>query len=423
MFDSTISISPPCLASRPSPVSWCLALILAHSWACAPQDMQAQDSGASSTNAPALNFFSLTHIHVYDDGAVPTETQFQALAAPVEQLADTMERHGLRGTFETVPMFATAALRYQGANNILVRLEARGHEIGGHAHQQVDVRNSYQALISAGVKNVKTIGAAAAKLDPTAARMDLAAQAGYLFYTHNASPTDKKGGADWCADFGLGGNTMFNETQNLMHPWRPKSQTNFCAHDNAGRMVYIDSAIPDWWFVDGIADPTVTDSAFAKTKPWLEAALRHVDANQVNVWGIVTHQIGEYTKTYDSPSELAPEGFAALDRYLTYVDALVATGKVKYATVSQIGAQFIQSEARCTKAGGVCDYSGSPSPAVPDAGAGADCNVTRMCPPSAVCCPPGMPCAGACIPDCRVDGGPGCPPFAPVCTPTGMCQP
>lgn len=292
------------------------------------------------TPTAVLDFFYAVHIHVPNDYATPSQTEFNDITTTVSRMADILEAHGARGTFESVFKYAEAALLYQGAaDNILKQLETRGHEVAAHAHNADMFQLGYDALVSAGVQNITTVGGRtvipgdATTFGDT---VELAANVGFTVLTDNWSPTDTFGGADWCSDFGLGGNTMYNETNNIMHPWRP-DYSDICAHNPAGQVVYVDHAIPDW-FIPPNPNP-VGDANFNILKPWFEASLQYVDTQQVNAWGFVSHQT-EYN--YPGTWTVSEDSVAALDRFLTYVDGFVAQGSVRYATARGIAAQLVE---------------------------------------------------------------------------------
>jgi hypothetical protein len=61
-------------------------------------------------------------------------------------------------------------------------------------------------------------------------------------------------------------------------------------------------------------------------------------------------------------------------------------------------------------------------PSAADSGSLMAATCATGCPQSAVCCPSTMPCAGQCVPDCRVVGQ-SCPSMVPICDEeTGLCD-
>jgi hypothetical protein len=79
---------------------------------------------------------------------------------------------------------------------------------------------------------------------------------------------------------------------------------------------------------------------------------------------------------------------------------------------------FIQ---RCVKGtAGTRGSDGGATGGPPAADGGASC-ASSPCAASQVCCPAGQPCAGTCVPDCRL--GSGCPSGLTCDTSTGICKP
>ncbi|MCB9745802.1 MAG: hypothetical protein H6740_24720 [Alphaproteobacteria bacterium] len=72
----------------------------------------------------------------------------------IEAILQVAEARGHRLALRIRHPFAEAALAHEGADNALVRWEARGHEVGLHAHHR-RVRRTWRALRAAGVKRLE----------------------------------------------------------------------------------------------------------------------------------------------------------------------------------------------------------------------------------------------------------------------------
>lgn len=305
-----------------------------------PSELAARFNATNPPPTPPILDFSYTvHIHVPSDAATPSQAEFNDITTTVSGIAGVLQAHGARGTFEAVFKYAEAALLYQGAqNNILKQLEASGHEVAAHAHNGDMFQRGYDALRNAGVQNITTVGGRTGipgNATTFADTVQLAGSVGFTVLTDNWSPTDTFGGATWCSAFGLGGNTAYAATNNLMHPWRPDHlNRDICAHNALGGVVYVDHAIPAWL---SASPPPLSDANFNALHPWFEAALLNLDSQQVNEWGFVSHQT-----EYNSPGSwaLSPDSLAALGGFLTYIDGFVAQGKVRYATAREIADRF-----------------------------------------------------------------------------------
>jgi hypothetical protein len=67
------------------------------------------------------------------------------MIAAIEDIAEVLDKFGVKGTWEILPATATGLCSYQGENRIFHQLIINGHEIGTHAHRIDDIRNVYQA--------------------------------------------------------------------------------------------------------------------------------------------------------------------------------------------------------------------------------------------------------------------------------------
>ena len=136
------------------------------------------------------------------------------------------------------------------------------------------------------------------------------------------------------------GNDMWEQSGNLMYPWRPDHQhQDVCAHSPLGGMVLVDHVSIEWLILpDASGPPDVLGNAhFDQLRGWFDGALQYVEderPEQPAVWGFVTH-IVEYAEGARGEHPPDPEALAALDRFLAYVDARRAEGRVVYVTASE----------------------------------------------------------------------------------------
>lgn len=295
--------------------------------------------GSAQGPSPVLYFFYPIHVHVPRDFELPSRAGYEGIIAVVQTITNVLERHGAKGTFLVVYQNAKAALDYQGAKNMWKQLEERGHEVGVHSHQRSQVAPARETLRAAGVQRLTTV---TAKVNmPPAEALKFFAELGFTVHASNWSPTDEKTGLR-CSDPGQVGNTMYRETQNLMHPWRPDYiNGDVCRHNPGAKLVNVDHVGPGWMNLDGTHADPLTQAHFARLQPWFEAALRNVDEHKINAWGFVTHQFEYVPGGYGA---VAQESLAALDNFLGYVDQYVAQGKVQYATAREIAERFASKE-------------------------------------------------------------------------------
>jgi hypothetical protein len=141
-------------------------------------------------------------------------------------------------------------------------------------------------------------------------------------------------------------------------PWRPTNDPeHFTTHDPDGSVVAIQQHFAEW--EDAIGPGHDTDSqrdeldshAFATLAEEIKEAVRNRVAGAVNYDGFISHE-HQYMDDNDIPgntfpcpfrpwigdhSYLSQDALDALDAFLsTEIDPLVAEGKVRYATMSEI---------------------------------------------------------------------------------------
>jgi hypothetical protein len=110
------------------------------------------------------------------------------------------------------------------------------------------------------------------------------------------------------------------------------------------------------------------------------------------------------------------------DAFLAYIDFLHAkdpTGE-RSRTVSEVVDQNLLPEQSIDQ--GLLSQVRDPCDEQ-DGGVGPGCQQGSDCPADMVCCPPNLPCAGQCLPDCRIPNQT-CPAQFPTCDQaTGLCGP
>ena len=102
--------------------------------------------------------FLFHELHVDDDllEARRDRRTYDQACALVEAILAVPEARGQRVALRLRHHLAQAALRFEGADNALVRWEQRGHEIGAHAHRR-HIRTTRDALVAAGVQRLDAV--------------------------------------------------------------------------------------------------------------------------------------------------------------------------------------------------------------------------------------------------------------------------
>ena len=258
-------------------------------------------------------------------------------------LATAVELHNGLLTVQAQTAFTTSAIRFN--NSILSDFEDSGHEIGLHFHENVHLGNGDE------------------NLSPDVWTAVMREQIGIIHRAGVENPTNYWSGGNLypqvlqaAANAGLSINSDWKNpnTQSTpellmgVHPWRPAGGTNgedvsaFATHDPKGSVIFLPG---------GIVDPV----AFANKnlikqeeglEGWLdvleEALLSSLDAAQsdrVNVFHFTVHP-GEFVGDPNDPYEMLSD---FLD---DVIDPLVASGRVQWATFSQMAEAFEAWEAR-----------------------------------------------------------------------------
>jgi hypothetical protein len=288
--------------------------------------------------AKPLYVFYAIHTHSVGDEMKDRET-FEYASQTVWAIADTLKKHGAKGTFEVVYGFAEGAYQYQGKDNILLKLEKEGHEVGLHSHKIPTNQRVYESVTKAGITPSTASGfLAMAKKDPQeslSSVLEEFAEMGITVGTSNLNPEDdvRNPFGKLCENIIGEDNDMWEITGNLMYPWRPDYiNKNICKHNPNAKILFLDHVNPDW--MNPPVDVLGPDE-FDNLKPMLDAAVEIASKNpqKVSVWGFVTHYM-EYVRGSEGPPEQS--AIDALDDFLSYVDKYVAQGKVKYATAREI---------------------------------------------------------------------------------------
>lgn len=352
-----------------------LAIMLAFSLACtlaqsAPtipptpgpaQAIPAQDNptpAGKDDAIPPLYFFYAIHTHVQGDWLPyksPPMLEIDSRAAEnmllaISGIQEVLDRYGVKATWEVVYGTAKGLCTYQGQNHIFRQLEAAGHEIAVHAHRTEDISRAAENLRAdcgmnpqttsgfiAEVSQAGTGGAQAAMIE--AIQVSLAN--GLTIGTENLSPGGGKNPfGELCANQIGVGNDMWQETGNLMFPWRPDTLGgNICADNPQAQLVFVDHVSIEWLMRAGGGVPDVVgDAQFDALRGMFDAALDYMEQNRpqrVAAWGFVTH-ITEYAPGSKAENPPNPQALAALDRFLAYVDSQRAEGRVIYATAGEI---------------------------------------------------------------------------------------
>lgn len=258
---------------------------------------------------------------------------FKRHVQDIQTIATIVEKHGGRMTIQTQSPFTTQA--YKSNDSILADLEARGHEIALHFHEDAHLGKNGNALSAetwcAVMKEEIALIHQAGSKEPIR-----------FWSGGNLYPNLLQAAA--CAGLDVNSDWKNPQTQTTdpalmgIHPWRPAGGSNgsdvsaFVKHDPNGKIIYLpDGRFPRTDFNSMRRSETTggDEAYFEFLKQSLLNSLAAAEPNQANVFHITIHS-GEFRGDPKNP-------FGVIDKFLTEaVDPLVQQGKVKWATFSEM---------------------------------------------------------------------------------------
>jgi acetyl esterase/lipase len=256
-------------------------------------------------------------------------------------VARIVEGHGGRMTVQAQSPFTQVAI--ERGNTILRDLEARGHEIALHFHEDAHLgrdpeRLPVQAWCAVMQEEISYIQRAGAQ-------KKIRYWSGGNLYTGIVEAAS-------CAGLDVMSDWKNPRTQRTdlslvgVHPWRPAggpSETDlskFATHDPNGQVIFLpEGAYDPEKFKDknAIIARGGDQAWFEVIREALERSLESAKADRVNVFHFTVHP-GEFRGDPTRP-------FGVIEDFLTnVVDPLVKAGKVRWATFSQMADEFIAWE-------------------------------------------------------------------------------
>jgi hypothetical protein len=264
----------------------------------------------------------------YNDAAF-----FQHHIEDINAVVSTVEKHGGRMTIQAQSPFTTMAIKSN--NSILADLEARGHEIGLHFHEDAHLGKNPEAL------PVETWCAVMkeeiALIKQAGVRKPIRYWSGGNLYP-GVLNTAACAGLDVNSDWK---NPKIQQTDAQLigiNPWRPTggpSESNvslFAKNDPNGKIIFLPEGLyarNDFASMRRSQPAGGNEAYFDFLKQSFQQSLAAAQPDKVNVFHFTVH-----------PSEFRgdpKQPFAVIDRFLTeVVDPAVKAGKVKWATFSEM---------------------------------------------------------------------------------------
>lgn len=269
------------------------------------------------------------------------QADFERHVDDLARLADVVESHGGLLTVQAQTPFTTSATEF--GSTVLADLEARGHELALHFHEDAHLGRGAESLpasvwTAVMLEEVEFIRAAGVE--------------GPIRYWSGGNLFIDLYDAAAAAELGINSDWKNPNTQSTpdlltgIHPWRPADGTEgsdvlrFAQHDPGGSIVFLpEGAFDTDLFADKqrIKDEGGLDAWLDVLEAALLASLADVHPDRVNVFHFTAHP-GEFVGNPNAPYE-------ELDRFLTQVvDPLVATGRIAWATFSEMADAFVTWE-------------------------------------------------------------------------------
>lgn len=262
---------------------------------------------------------------------------FQRHVQDIETLMSIIERHGGRMTIQAQTPFTRVAA--QSGETILADLEARGHEIGLHFHEDAHLGRNPESL---------PVETWAAVLNEEIGYIYQAGVKNHVRYWSGGNlypgilDAASRAGLDVQSDWK---NPRTQNTEAVLlgvNPWRPAegpSETDvsgYAQHDPAGKIIFLPEgnySRTDFASARRSGEFGGDEGYFDFLKGEFQRSLDAAQPDRVNVFHFTVHA-GEFRGSNNQP-------FSVIDRWLTeMIDPLVQAGRVRWATFSEMADAF-----------------------------------------------------------------------------------
>ncbi|MEW5938058.1 MAG: hypothetical protein AB1750_00235 [Chloroflexota bacterium] len=319
----------------------------------APPEVREEASATPTTGAGSAAVYFTIGMHIEPMGQTAQGfgggkgdyRQSQFFERHVEDIlavTQMVEAHGGRMTIQAQSPFTSVAI--ESGNTILADLAARGHELALHFHEDAHLgKNSETLSVQQWCDVMKQ---EIALIEQASGATDIRYWSGGNLYADVYAAAECAGldvNSDWK-------NPKLQETPLEfvgVNPWRPAGGTDgvnlfdFIQHDPNGAVVFLPEGQYDKTNFASMrrSDDAGGDEAyFEYLKQSLYASLAAAEPGKVNVFHFTVHP-GEFRGGPQDP-------FGVIERFLTEViDPLVASGRVQWATFSQMADAFKAWEA------------------------------------------------------------------------------
>lgn len=295
----------------------------------------AESIPAGSGSSPVPLYFAIG-VHIEPQREYLDAERYRLDRERLRRLAELVERHGGRLTIQAQSPFTEEAERL--GDPLFGELAARGHELALHFHEDVHIPNANSQPVGDWIRALRREIELIARLSGRAVRtwsggnlyqrvFEAAAQVGLEANINYKDPRSQQIDARFM----------------VLNPWRPAGAASLeerTSHNPQGQVIYVPSGV---W-------PAHCPGAEAVPHPYNYAAFDYVtvalrnslDAlaeGKVNTF-IATVHPGDFAGPEDDDQE-----FTIWEEWLTRViDPLVARGRLRWATVSEMAEAFARWE-------------------------------------------------------------------------------
>lgn len=311
-------------------------------------DGSADHGDASSEGAGSTTLMVGFMVHL-EGRTFPNATVLDGFATEIRGYADVFARHGARLTLEAKECVQASN---QFHNDFLVRLNSQGHHVAIHAdlggrpnpsytldRMIADLRTRRTELDMLGI-SYRHVSGVCANIDwPRAVReTGFEFVSGVVAYCLQSLPAEQRPPEYRdCIDAAHCHDPWPLTFAERLHPWRVRigtSWTDWRVDDPSGEIVIMPT-VRSFNCAEGTegtsCDPALSASDIDDDVAAIEQALTMVDPNRVNAF-VFSWSIG------------ARQDPAMLDAFLSRLDGLVASGRVRFATLPEMYDAFVAWE-------------------------------------------------------------------------------
>lgn len=295
---------------------------------------------------PALYVTYVNHVHLARDylpfdsktTQVLDESRARNVLETVEALASILGKFGMKATWNPVYGVAKGLCLLEGPDHVFRRLVASNHEVGVHFHGAQDLGVAMTALkVDCGIAPTNISGLLTHANPVNGVRRSVVEGIYVAPITFSGSRLVVD-----CRSVPPRANTMYEETGNWLHTWKPNyGDGQLCVDEPTSDFTFVDHGDMSWTGLAGNQQRDLfSETDFSALKQEFDDALAYVERERpefVTSWAFVTHP-HEFMRGKDGL--YGPDGatLGRLETLLSYMKQKEAEGLVAFATISEVAA-------------------------------------------------------------------------------------